>query len=70
MGAMSVALASNAYGPFAGSWRRRVREQFGLDGPQREMTTIPIPREIGVKDEYDAALYLYTMRQDTALWLS
>lgn len=67
---MSVALASLSYGLFPGSWRHRVREQFGLDGPQRAQSSIPIPAEIGVKDAYDASLYLYTMRQDTALCLS
>ena len=70
LGAMAEALASLAFVFFAGSWRRRVREQFGLDAATRQSSEIAIPPKIGAQDEYDNDLYRYAMRQDTALWAS
>ena len=64
---MAGVLASLAHGLFAGSWRHRVREQYGLDAAVRQSSDIEIPADIGAKDEYDHELYRYTMRQDTAL---
>ena len=62
---MAQALASLARGLFPGSWRHRVREQFGLDSPQVPLSEIPIPPEIAAKDEYDEEMYRYSMRQDS-----